>query len=252
MTNVRTYRKFNKKNNKRFARQANVHQYNVQRKSKLLNGAHYRMVADLEMCDTLGNRLLGDELYLFTNILQEIIVANEDYAGTRKISDRDTLDHKTWIWRHRIDKQTINLLRLRSSSTALINIGSIIGEYLSIDGLETNLWFGTKVGAQPRIARWILQADLNFDEQGLPTELGAGKFTAKFLFAPVVITAKKEAILWQWQRMYGICSHLRMSVWDEQKTFYHKIHQWNSFFKTIIRIAVICQSGMKSSITFDK
>lgn len=252
LSNVRIYRKFNEHNNKRFQRKAHVHQYKVQRNSKFLNGSHYRMAGDLEMCDTLGIQLLGDEFNLFTQIVQKIIVANEEYAGARKITDKKELNIKTWIWRHKIDKHSINLLRLRSSSTALICIPSILNEYLLFDKAETTLWFADKSRVSTRVSRWVLTADSDFDEQGLPTQLGAGKFTAKFGFAPVVLTETKESILWQWQRMYSICLQLRQCVWDEQKSYFYKICQWNSFFKTIIRISVMCTSGMKASVTFDK
>lgn len=171
--------------------------FRVDRNSTILNGAHYKMLADLEMSDSMNADIIVKDLDNVTLLLRNLIDVSNNYVGNRKTEDTNKLKTKTWIWRRKIDEIINNMQHLRTTSSVIICLPAIIEEYYRHDTKDGILWFAVRHNVDRKIERWLLQADAVFDENGFPTSRGAGKFIAKFGFSPVILASKVVSVIWQ-------------------------------------------------------
>ena len=228
-----------------------VHNYQLKVDSKVFNNAAASMISELALIDTCGSRVIERDIRLFNSILNAMNISDSKYFDNSATITTSVIEKKTWQWRKEIDSHITNLSRLRNASTVLLLIHVIIKAYYTpIKSADENtLWFAARGNTiSKKESKWLLKADAEFNEDGMPTERGACKYTAKFIFAPCIKETVKALTL-QWNRLYGSCEMYKLGIIDHKKTFYHKIKQLKSCRSTLVEIASNILRGYHQIVT---
>ena len=214
--------------------EVNVHTYGVSAQGDSLNGIDYKLLTDMEMIDTLACDIFKRQLNNYKSILEKFNDANQKYIQNQIAIDRNEIERKTHDWRIKIDEYIHDLRRIRVYYTSLLLIDCMLRQYYHNN--DETLWFVAKHGIHSKIARWVLKADAEFDESGLPLSNGAGKFASKFGFYPVIVPSISAAIFWQWNSQWNVLNMMQLAIVDPNKKYFHKMTQWIFYFKMLINI----------------
>ena len=216
-----------------------------------LTGSQYTMLSQMEMIDTLSNSMLYDEIQLLIGIVNNIVDTNTKYKDNATGTKATQVENKVFVFRREIDTHCVNLNRFWTSSITTTCIQFWLSEYLHMNIDGEILWFAATKENSTRVKDWIKGMDEDYDENGSPTCLCARKFLMKFGFDASCHHNKVPAMRKQFQRLYSVTQQLRVTVYNEKKTSYHKIDQINNFYKTMIQVLVNIQQGWKRDVDND-